>query len=325
MVKGKTLAATSVALWAALCLARSAKPAEAGPAKPITLDLGGNVEMKLVRVPAGAFLMGSADSAKRRHRRERPQHRVTIARDFFMGCCEVTRGQFAAFARGARYKTEPEKAGWAFAWDGKKWDKVNGASWKNVGFAQTDDHPVICVSWYDAAAFCRWLDQKTGRTARLPTEAEWEYACRAGTKTAYAWGDDLNAGKGWCNAADLTGRKRFRGWTTFAWEDGYVFTSPVGRFKANAFGLHDMHGNAWEWCGDWYAKNYDRAGGVDPRGPASGTLRAVRGGSWMSSPSRCRSAFRAGSAPPGSYCDLIVGFRVVVEVPRPTAPPKNRP
>ena len=287
-----------------------------GGGKELALDLGNKVSLRLVRVPAGKFQMGSPKSEKYRSRNEGPQHEVTITGDLYMGRCEVTRGQFAAFVKAAGYRTEPEKHGWVFAWDGRKWDKVKGASWRNVGFEQTDGHPVICVSWNDALAFCEWLSTKTGRSVRLPTEAEWEYACRAGGRTAYSWGNDPNGGKGWCNAADKTGKKEFRGWKTFGWEDGHVFTAPAGAFKANAFGLHDTHGNVWEWCSDWYARNYADAKTVDPRGPASGTLRVVRGGSWLSDPPRCRSAFRCGSPPLGSYCDFIVGFRVVADIPR---------
>lgn len=287
---------------------------EARGNKELTLDLGHNVSLKLVLIPAGKFLMGSPEKERLRARDQFRQREVTITKDFYLGCCEVTRRQFAAFVRDAGYRTQAEKEGWAFAWDGKKWDKIKGASWKNVGFDQRDDHPVICVSWNDAVAFCNWLSSKTGKAVRLPTEAEWEYCCRAGTETAYCWGDDPDQGKGWCNAADKTGKREFRSWRTFAWEDGYVLTAPVGTFRANGFGLHDMHGNVSEWCSDWYDKSYANAKNVDPKGPDSGTLRVLRGGSWLSSPGRCRCAFRSGSTPLGSYCDFIVGFRVVVEI-----------
>ena len=281
----------------------------------LTLDLGGKVAMKLVRIPAGKFVMGSFETEKWHEHKEAPRHEVTITRDFHMGRCEVTRGQFAAFVKDTQYKTQAEREGWTFAWDGKKWDKIKGASWRKVGFDQTDDHPVICVSFGDAVAFCKWLGAKTGRSVRLPTEAEWEYACRAGSEEAYSWGGEREAGKGRCNAADLTGKKKFRRWHTFRWEDGYVFTAPVGRYKPNAFGLHDMHGNVWEWCGDWFAGNYAQAGKVDPKGPAAGKQRVVRGGSWLSSPNRVRCAFRGKCGEMGFYCDYIIGFRVVVDLP----------
>ena len=296
----------------------------AAAGKELTLDLGGKVSMKLVRVPAGKFVMGSFESEKWHEHREAPRHEVTITRDFHMGRCEVTRGQFAAFVKDTQYKTQAEREGWAYAWDGKKWAKVKGASWRKVGFEQTDDHPVVCVGFHDAVAFCKWLGAKTKQSVRLPTEAEWEYACRAGSEEAFSWGGDYKDGEGRCNAADLTGKKKFRGWKTFRWEDGYVFTSPVGHYKPNAFGLHDMHGNVWEWCSDWFAENYKNAGKVDPKGPAEGKVypkhrvrgkvHVVRGGSWLSPPPRIRSAFRGMVGEMGLYCDYIIGFRVVAGV-----------
>ena len=308
------------------------KPAGPGAAGHVVLKLADDVTMKLVRVPAGKFLMGSDTSERFRTRdaRESPRREVTITRDFHMGICEVTRGQFAAFAADAKYLTQAEREGWAFAWDGRKWDKVRGASWRKVGFDQMDDHPVVCVSFDDAVAFCEWLGRKTGRAVRLPTEAQWEYACRAGAKTAYVWGDKLEAGAGWANAADATGKKSFRTWRIFPWADGYVFTAPVGTYRANAFGLHDMHGNVWEWCADWYARDYyKKAPKADPTGPDGGRQRVVRGGSWMSSPGRCRSAGRGGCDLRGFYCDYIMGFRVVVEADGarklPAPSPPNRP
>jgi formylglycine-generating enzyme required for sulfatase activity len=295
-----------------LCTAVHAEPLE-----HITLELSDAETMKLVKVPAGTFLMGSLPTERRRTRdgRESPRREVTISKDFHMGVCEVTRGQFAAFARDSGYVTQAEREGWAYAWDGRMWTKVAGASWRKVGFEQTDAHPVLCVSFDDAVAFCRWLGRKTSRAVRLPTEAQWEYACRAGTQTAFAWGDAWEKGEGWANCADQTARKkRFRGWRAFPWEDGYVFTAPVGSYRANAFGLHDMHGNAWEWCGDWYARDYYKNGPkADPTGPATGKTRVLRGGGWMSSPPRCRAAGRTGCELRGWYCDFTVGFRVVVE------------
>ncbi|MBL7223155.1 MAG: SUMF1/EgtB/PvdO family nonheme iron enzyme [Candidatus Brocadiae bacterium] len=246
--------------------------------------------------------------------RETPQRKVTISRGFYMGTCEVTRGQFAAFVDATGYLTQAEREGWTFAWNGRVWDKVDGASWRKVGFEQTDDHPAICVSFDDAVAFCRWLGTKTGRRVLLPTEAQWEYAARAGTATAFPWGDKWEDGKGWANAADEAVRKRFRGWRTFSWDDGHVFTAPVGTCRANAFGLHDLTGNAWEWTSDWYDKDYYKRGpNVDPLGPAAGSQRVVRGGSWMSSPPRCRSAGRLPCNLRGDYCDAIVGFRIVID------------
>ena len=282
------------------------------PAKELTLDLGNKVTMKLALIPAGKFTMGSPKDEKDRSDDEGPQREVTISKAFYMGVYEVTRGEFAAFVKDAGYKTDAEKEGWAYAWDGKSWGKVDGASWKKPGFEQTDEHPVTEISHNDAVAFCDWLTKKTGKTVRLPPEAEWEYACRGGTNTAYPWGDDPDDGKGWANAADQTAKKQFSNWTAFSWDDGYVFTAPVGKFKPNAFGLHDMIGNVWEWCADWYADSYANANNTDPQGPASGTSRVLRGGSWCDLPQLCRSARRLRSSPGFRVIDL--GFRVVVDL-----------
>ena len=318
-----------------LFLFHSAHAQETRPAKPleyIDVELSDSQTIKLVKIPAGKFLMGSLPSEKPRTRdgRESPRREVTISRDFHMSVFEVTRGQFAAFVKDAKYLTQAEHEGWAYAWNGHVWTKVAGASWKKTGFAQTDGHPVVCVSFDDAIAFCRWLSKKISKAVRLPTEAQWEYACRAGTQTAYAWGDEWDKGKGWANAADATAKKRYRGWRTFPWEDGYIYTAPVGTYRANAFGLHDMHGNAWEWCADWYARDYYKKGKkLDPTGPESGSQRVVRGGGWMSSPPRCRSAGRGGCELRGWYCDYILGFRIVIEpddkreLPAPSLPNRD--
>jgi formylglycine-generating enzyme required for sulfatase activity len=281
--------------------------------KELTLDLGGGVTMKCVLIPAGKFMMGSPASEANRDADE-TQHQVTITKPFYMGATEVTVGQFAAFVKEAAYQTDADKEGWAYAWTGTQFDKVNGASWRKPGFPQDDTHPVTEVSWNDAAAFCQWLSRKSGRTVRLPTEAEWEYACRAGTTTAYQWGDDPDMGKGWCNAADQTAKARFPNWVAFNWSDGYVFTSPAGSFRANAWGLYDMHGNVWEWCADWYGE-YPAGAATDPKGAASGTSRVFRGGAWDFSLGCYRPASRASFTPESRNYDF--GFRVVVSVSAP--------
>ena len=139
----------------------------------------------------------------------------------------------------------------------KEFDFNEKYSWRNTGFEQTDEHPVVNVSWNDAVAFCKWLSKKEGKTYRLPTEAEWEYACRAGTTTRYYSGDDPETLAKVGNVADAALKAKFPDWKyTIKASDGYVFTAPVGKFKPNAFGLYDMHGNAWQWCADWYGEEY---------------------------------------------------------------------
>ena len=284
-----------------------------GVQKELILDLGNKVTMKLLLVPAGKFMMGSPKEEKERDDDE-AQHEVTISKPFFMAIHHVTKGQFAAFVADSNYKTDAEKDGKAFGWDGTMFGKMAGYSWRKTGFWQDDDHPVVNVSWNDAVAFCTWLSKKSGRTVILPTEAQFEYANRAGTSTAYQWGDDPDDGKGWCNAADQTAKKQFPDWPVFNWDDGYTFTSPVGKFKPNGFGLYDMHGNAWQWCADWLDwEYYANSPKSDPQGPPTGQYRVLRGGSWDCRPWwKCRSAFRFRGEPVA--CGDEGGFRVTVAV-----------
>ncbi|MCX7805138.1 MAG: formylglycine-generating enzyme family protein [Planctomycetota bacterium] len=270
------------------------------------------MKLELVLIPAGKFTMGSPEGEKDRDNDE-TEHEVTITRHFYMGKYEVTVAQFEQFVTATGYKTDADKAGWAYVWTGKAWGKVPDAKWRKPGFKQGADHPVCAVSWNDAKAFCEWLARKTGRSVRLPTESEWEYAARAGTRTAYPWGDCPDAGKGWENVADQSFKRRFTGWRTFSWDDGYVFTAPAGKFKANGFGLHDTVGNVGEWCEDWYGE-YPKEAVVDPQGAAQGVSRVLRGGSWFNYPRACRSANRNRSGPGDRYD--IFGFRVVVVVSR---------
>jgi len=215
--------------------------------------------------------------------------------------------------KASGYQTDAEKDGWAVAWTGKTWDRVKGASWRKPGSEQTEDHPVTEVSWNDAKALCEWMSKGGTAKARLPTEARWEYACRAGTRTAYHWGDDPDDGKGYCNAADQSAEKQFKGWTVFNWDDGYVFTAPVGRFKSNAFGLYDMHGNAWEWCEDGYKESYEGApeDATNAASDASDAPGVVRGGSWYDDPPFVRAAYRSGLT--RGLSDYLAGIRVALD------------
>jgi formylglycine-generating enzyme required for sulfatase activity len=277
-----------------------------------TLDLGGGVKLELVLIPAGEFVMGSPADENGRDDDEGPQRRVTLSRPFYLGKTEVTREQFAQFVSDSGYKTEAEKEGMAWGWNGGESGVMAGYSWRKTGFTQGGDHPVVNVSWNDVTEFCSWLGRRTGQAVRLPLEAQWEYACRAGTKTAYLWGDDPDDGEGWANGADQTAKGQFSSWTCFSWKDGYVFTSPAGKFKPNAFGLYDMHGNVWEWCQDWYADKYDPKDMKDPKGPNNGSVRVLRGGSWIYYPHACRSANRSWGTPGGRGGNG--GFRVVVSL-----------
>ena len=187
-------------------------------------------------------------------------------------------------------------------------------SWRHTGFAQTDNHPVVNVTWNDAVAMARWLSQREGVSYRLPTEAEWEYAARAGTRTRYPAGNDPAVLQRSANIFDRETALRWPRWREQAGSgsDGHPFTAPAGSFAPNAFGLYDMIGNVWEWCADWYGEDYYARSPVDdPPGPASGEVRVRRGGSWHSWPLYSRVAFRNWNTPETRY--LLVGFRLLRE------------
>jgi formylglycine-generating enzyme len=249
---------------------------------------------------------------------EHPQHRVRITRPFYLGAYHVTQGEFRRFVNDTGYQTDTEKGKmpWAIGWNAerKRAEFNENCSWRNPGFWQTDRQPVVDVGWKDAVAFCEWLSRKEGKQYRLPTEAEWEYACRAGTTTRYYSGDDPEALVTVGNVPDATLRAVLPEWKwTIKANDGYAFTSPVGSFRPNAFGLYDMHGNAWQWCQDWYGGEYYRTSPADdPTGPVSGESRVLRGGSWYHWPGEARSANRMSDLPDWRSNDF--GFRVAMTI-----------
>jgi formylglycine-generating enzyme required for sulfatase activity len=233
----------------------------------------------LVRIPAGEFYMGSENKVG--FYDEQPRHKVTIAKPFYLGKTEVTVGQFKRFVQATGHQTEAEKAG------GKN-------TWKAPRFEQTDDHPVVYVSWNDAVAYCGWLAKETGAKVRLPREAEWEYSCRAGAATKFCFGDDEE------------------GLGQYAWytkNTGDKGTRACGLKLPNAFGLYDMHGNAWEWCLDGQRHYQDRAE-IDPEGPTAGANRVIRGGSFDDNPLNCHASARKAREPSVSH--VFLGFRVLV-------------
>ena len=290
--------------------------AEAAPApKAFRLDLGNELKMDFVLIPAGTFVMGDA----KRDKDEWPTHKVAITKPFYMGKYEVTIEQFRQFVEATGYATDAEKGtGFqgAFGWNRKTMEfKMNEKySWQSTGFAQSDAHPVVNVSWNDAMEFCKWLSSKEGKSYRLPTEAEWEYACRAGTTTRYSHGDDSEGMAKIGNVADATFEAQFpelKG--EIKASDGYAYTSPAGSFLPNRFGLYDMHGNVWEWCADWYdVEYYAKSPTNDPEGPATGEERAYRGGGWFNCTRGFQSASRSGGLPENRH--LTLGFRVAVTV-----------
>ena len=262
---------------------------------------------EMVVVPAGEFLMGSDRRDDESYDFERPRHRVTVDR-IALGVHEVTRDEYAAFVaatgRGAGDRCR------AFDADDGRWEWRSEASWRSPGYPQAGDHPVVCVNWEDAQAYVRWLSAETGKAYRLPSEAGWEYAARAGTTTRRHWGDDPDDGCAYANGADTTFKARVDDWTVADCTDGAVWTSLVGAYEPNAFGLHDMLGNVWEWVEDCWHDDYDgapRNGSAWTRGGDCGR-RVLRGGSWDLNPRLLRSASRGGIDAENRYGGL--GFRV---------------
>lgn len=268
--------------------ADTAKPAAAPAPVEKNPELPALLGMKFVRIPAGSFFMGSE-----KHGWDiKPVHKVTFRNPFEMLATEVTTRQFFEFVQETKYKTDAE------TWEGTlvcvngNWTKSKDSNWRKPGFAQTDNHPVVCVSWNDADQFCKWLSDKTGQQFRLPTEAEWEYACRAGSSTEFFWGEQPDDQYFWYV------------------KNTKESTAPAGLKKPNAWGLYDMLGNSWEWCADWHdQKYYLNSPEISPAGPSRGTTRSIRGGGWNVDPSYCHSAYRVGDDPEYSCSNL--GFRIV--------------
>ena len=285
------------------------------------VDVTNSIGMKLKLIPPGEFLMGSATSPQEIVRLfnldeddamqlsdEQSQDEVRITKPFYLGVHEVTLGQFLKFYHAAKYKTEAErdgKGGWGYR-DGRFEQRKSFVPWSWGSSDQTMDHPVVNVTWNDAVAFCEWLSQQEGETYRLPREAEWEYACRAGTATMYCHGDNPEGLAHVGNIADGTANAEFTHWPTISARDGYVFTAPVGRFQPNAFGLCDMHGNVSEWCDNGWSR---MRGFFALRARGRGIKCPTRGGSWTGDAWICRSASRFGGSPADHrLCNL--GFRV---------------
>lgn len=237
----------------------------------------------MVMIPAGSFDMGSFGSDEKD---EKPGRRVMIEQPFAMGKIEITRGQFAAFVSATRYDAGDK----CLMLADDKWEEFSGKNWRNPGYSQDDSHPVACVNWIDAQAYVKWLSLQTGKHYQLPTESQWEYACRAGTQIEYCGSDNVDS---------------------VAWDDqnSGKTTHPAATKQANAFGLYDMSGNVGEWVEDNYHGHYN---GLPSDGSAwigDSATRVIRGGSWSYQPRGVRAAFRSASAPEYRYFDI--GFRVV--------------
>ncbi len=264
---------------------------------------------KYVRVKGGDFLMGSPDDEVDRFSNE-TQHEVRVS-TFYLCKYAVTVADFHKFIADSGYLTDAERGGGSYLWDGKSLTLRAGVNWRHsiVGNEREVgeyNHPVLHVSWNDAVAYCHWLSEKTGKSFRLPSEAEWEYACRAGEPKPFSTGDNLT-----------TAQANYRGDAPYNNNEKGVFrynTVPVYYFKPNGWGLYNMHGNVLEWCRDWYGENYYdecKAKGMveNPQGIENGSYRVFRGGSWLNYAVYCRSAYR-NVFTPGNRLSTV-GFRLV--------------
>ncbi|MEQ8733369.1 MAG: formylglycine-generating enzyme family protein [Rhodospirillaceae bacterium] len=276
---------------------------------------------EMVVIPAGSALIGSKQEETTREGfpenlsgREKPQHEVRITKPFAVSKFEVTKRQYAQFVK----ETDRAVAGDCTVWDFAtgRFNRQPEKSWLDPGFSQVDVEPVVCVSWDDSKAFVAWLSRKTDKAYRLLTEAEWEYAARAGTVTTRYWGDDRDQACAYANIFDLfaaqkldTAEARANPENQFPCVDGIIFTAEVGSFLPNPFGLHDMIGNASEWVEDCWHENYEGAAS-DGSARTSGDCkrRVLRGGGWDNIPRSARAAYRGRTTPDNSY--VILGFRL---------------
>jgi len=269
------------------------------------------VNIDMVFVIGGTFTMGSPSFEKDRNDNE-TQHSVTLS-DYYLGKYEVTVGQFKKFIDDNTYITDAEKEGWSWGWSGSAWENKKGVTWKcdvsgNIRSTSEYDHPVINISWNDAKAYCEWLSSKTGKKYSLPTEAQWEYACRAGTTAPFNAGNCLSS-----TQANYNGNYPY---ASCSKGDYKGKTLPVDSYAPNAWGLYNMHGNVWEWCADYC--NYETGKGVitdtyksGVKDPVckTGSSRVLRSGSWINGAKNCRSANRAGDSHVNR--NSYSGFRLV--------------
>ena len=263
----------------------------------------------MVVLPGGRFRMGCQASSGCADR-ESPGRQVQV-NGFALSKHEVTRDEFSRFADATGHRG----GGSCRIFDGEEWATRSGRGWSSPGFRQTGKHPVVCVSWEDATSYAHWLSRETGESYRLPSEAEWEYAARAGSTTDFHFGSRSSSQCRWANGADLSAKGEYPKWRVESCRDGYAHTAPVGTLGANDFGLYDMHGNVWEWVQDCWNSSYRSApsnGSAWLRGDCS--RRILRGGSWSSPSDDLRSAHRERNTPEMRYHNL--GFRVARDVSR---------
>lgn len=266
---------------------------------------------EMVAIPAGSFEMGAPSGEAGRLDAEGPLHRVNVAA-FALAKTHVTRGQFAAFVNATGYPAGSS----CYTLEGGVWEVRQGRSWRDPGYPQENSHPAVCLSWRDAKAYVDWLAQKSSKHYRLPSEAEWEYAARAGTTSARYWGESAEQACAHANVMDSTSKGQVPGLIREEHDcsDGYVYTAPVGSFKPNAFGLNDMIGNAWEWVEDCLQDSYSDAptdGSTWTAGKCK--FRVLRGGAWNVELRNARSAKRFGFKATFRY--FSSGFRPARTLP----------
>ena len=268
------------------------------------------IPANFVFIQGGEFTMGSPEKEVDRSGDE-TQHQVKLS-DFYLCKYAVTVSDFKKFVDETKYLTEAETGNGSDVWNGKEWKREKGINWRfgvsgKVRPPEEYDHPVVHVSWNDAMAYCKWLSAKTGMNYRLPSDAEWEYACRAGTKTPFNTGDNLTT-----DQANYNGNYPYNNNKKGKYRETTV---PVNHFEPNGWGLYNMHGNVWEWCNDWFGDKYYnecKAKGTveNPLGPKSGSGRVIRGGSWYNYAQDCRSSYRFYYTPGNRYYNL--GFRLAL-------------
>ncbi|UCD35147.1 MAG: formylglycine-generating enzyme family protein [Nitrospiraceae bacterium] len=256
-------------------------------------------------VRGGCFQMG--DIFRDVPSSEKPVHEVCVD-DFYLSKYEVTLGQFREFVNETGYRTEAEAQDGCHSWVGDGFEeKVKDHSWQKTGFPQGEDEPVVCVSWNDVNAYITWLNGKTGKKYRLPTEAEWEYSARSrGKAYQYSWGEGEPAG----NVADESAQRELGNLKIWeGYNDGHSYTAPVGSYRPNVLGIHDLSGNVYEWVQDWQEDDYyARSPKENPRGPAQGTYKLMRGGAWDLQPDTARTTSRYWNIP-GARA-VCIGFRL---------------
>ena len=264
---------------------------------------------EMVVVPPGSVTPGASSETAAQKGLEDPPHTVGIRRAIGVGKYEVTKGQYARFVQDSGHA--PDSG--CFVWNGSRYLQDASRDWRNPGFAQQDNEPVVCVNWNDAKAYSEWLTKRTGEGYRLPTEEEWEYAARAGSQGSRPWGDKPQRACRYANVADASAKRGVAGtvkWKFHECDDRHAHTAPVGSYPPNAFGLYDMLGNAWEWTEDCWS---DENGGVTFDDPDwlnnVCSQRVLRGGGWVDSPAFVSYDFRffIGSRDR----DYYAGFRVV--------------